>query len=216
MRPYPLYLSRKGFTLLEVVLAISISALLLASALLSLRLGIKAWEKGERGSMDASLRRSVTDMLTKEIGSAYPYVQTGGQGTGYIFKGERESLCFVTSSRRGAASLPWGGSTLLCYLANEKGLILREMTVPLQEIDFNGQKGGKEVELWPKAGVSFEYLGGNGWEGEWDGAVKKALPLAIKTTLLPNGGKRGLELVIPVNAGRAEESPGLDAVIEGG
>lgn len=197
---------QNGFTLLEVALAISISSLLLAIAVLSLRIGIKAWEKGGRGAADVLFQRSIAAALSREIGSAYPYVQTDGDRRSYLFKGSDKGLCFVTSSARGSS---FGGTALLCYSASERGLALTMRTVPLK--DFDSTENGRELELWPDAGASFGYLGKNGWEGSWDADEKKALPLAVKASVSLEGKNTGVELIVPVNAGAAGDEGGVNA-----
>lgn len=184
-----------GFTLIEVLLAMSISALLLAIAALSLRLGIRAWEKGGRKAAEILSERSIAAALSRDIGSAYQYVQTEGDRRVYLFKGSGNGLCFVAASAHGQS---FGGSALLCYSASEKGLALTKKIVPLKDVD--STEGGSVVGLWENAVAGFDYLGREGWEGSWDADEKKALPLAVKASVTLKGVKAGVELIVPIHA----------------
>ena len=68
-----------GFTLLELLLALSIVGVLLAIAFGGLRTGIMAWTRGEDRADVQQRARGLSQILVRTVGGAYPYqgVQIG-------------------------------------------------------------------------------------------------------------------------------------------
>ena len=91
-------LGEKGFTLLEVLLAMTILSLIAVIIGVSLRLGIRAWERGESDSDDSQKLRYVVERLSQEIRSVYPYQMLIDGEKAIAFKGKSDSIFFVTSS----------------------------------------------------------------------------------------------------------------------
>ena len=63
----------RGFTLIELVLALSILAIMVTILFGGLRVGLRAWERGEAKASSLQRSRSVTQLLEEALGGIYPY-----------------------------------------------------------------------------------------------------------------------------------------------
>ncbi len=163
-----------GFTLLETLLTLSIMTLMLGIVFSALRLGVRAWEKGEVIAENASVKRYLVSRLVREVGSMYPYTTKEG----YLLRGTSKSLGFVTTCGTGEG-VPWGGAKWVYYSLGDGGLTVREKILP----DTNAMEnvGGRVVELGPDVSdISFEYMGDEGWGDTWDTNAKKGTPRALR------------------------------------
>ena len=89
--------SGTGFTLLEVLLAITLLALLLAGAMSGIRAATKAMHSGEQ-AIDRTNRLRVTqEFIRHEISRSLPlaFGQEKGSGSNFVFQGEEDFLRFV-------------------------------------------------------------------------------------------------------------------------
>jgi prepilin-type N-terminal cleavage/methylation domain-containing protein len=88
----------RGFTLIEVVIALSIIGATLGIALGALRVGLAAWRQGEARAAGLQHTRSLSAMLDHVVGGAYPYRAGAAAGGSLVFDGEPERLGFVTAT----------------------------------------------------------------------------------------------------------------------
>ena len=95
---------QRGFTLLEVHIALSIVGLLLTIAFGGLRVAMAAWRQGEDRAEAHLHVRAVAYTLSRALGAAYPYRGTRGLSPEAVvlFAGKDSRLEFVTQ----AAPLP--------------------------------------------------------------------------------------------------------------
>lgn len=182
-------MGRRGFTLIELVLSTSLVALVLLVALSSVRFGTRLWESGYRVADQGWVKRYFTTGFQNDIASAFPYRDKDG----ILFKGTPGRLVFVTASS--ATALPWGGARLVVYEMEDGRLVMREEVLPLAE----ERTFTKTTELSREVeDIRFAFLGSSGWEDEWDGIEKDALPLAVKAEVLIKGRSEPEEFSMPV------------------
>lgn len=180
-----------GFTLIETVLTMVILAAFLGIVFSAMRIGVKSWEKGEAVMEKASVKRTVTTKLAKDISSAYPYKEHTEEGDAVLFSGGSKTLGFVSVSGAGLPGLPWGGAKWVYYSVRDGKLTVREKTVPCSGVERD--EGGRLIVLdRGVAGVSFEYLGGNGWERHWYAADQNGLPVSIRVNISFNDGRKAV------------------------
>ena len=94
---------RRGLTLMEVLVAISLLSLLSVGILTALRMGVNAWEKtNSRLMLDRRIATANT-ILHAELEGIFPALgeverpPVRGTFTGLLFQGESQSLRFVTT-----------------------------------------------------------------------------------------------------------------------
>lgn len=192
-----------GFTLIEVVLALSILVILLGILFSAVRLGISSWEKGESAIDDTTARRYIAARLSRDIGSMYPYIRKDGGTAEYLFKGSAGFLGFVTAAGRYGDGLPWGGARWVYYSAGDKGLTVGEKTVPSKDIWKHDE--ARTFLLSPEVKeISFEYKGPDGWEKSWDANDKMMLPSAVRSSVTFRNGKAPLTMTVSIGVTQPE------------
>src|SRR5881628_4211809 len=90
---------RDGFTLLELVLAMSALAMITAICYGAFHLGIRAVESGERAVVTAQRLRVASDLLIRQVKSAVPYPARNRDDEVYpYFFSTATSMTFVTAA----------------------------------------------------------------------------------------------------------------------
>lgn len=191
-----------GFTLIETILTISITAVVLAAVFSALRLGIASWERGESMVERSALKRNVLYRLEREMASAYPFMIKDTEAK-VAFVGRNNAVGFVTVAP--AVSSIYG-PRWVSYAAGDEGLTVKEDFLTSEKI--LTPDGGYLVEKEPEIkGIDFKYLGKGGWSSSWE-PERNELPRALKADVLLRNEDR-LSLIIPLGAGLAgQESNG--------
>jgi general secretion pathway protein J len=194
-----------GFTLIEVVLALSIFAVIGAVLYGAFSLSHRAVEKSQASFDDNQKLRSSTDLLGSYIRSAYPYRESA-QDTAVLFDGQEDQLTFVSS-----ISLAMGGRGMSkIRVAWERaqegeGPIQLEEEVPVRlNMSEDHNPGGLRNEVVIQERVKelrFAYLDPKSedeiWEERWDGREKLALPRAVRLSYRSHEGKE-IRWIFPV------------------
>ena len=170
-------LREKGFTLLEVLLAMTILSLIAVIIGVSLRLGIRAWERGESDADDSQKIRYVVEKFSQQIKSVYPYQMLIDGERVIAFRGKSDSIFFVTSSVKSSE----GGLKWISYFVEDGNLMIQEGLLPDKQAVEKVLKEGKDFDL-DASGLKFEYFSSKDrdWKESWDS--KTELPGAMKIT----------------------------------
>jgi general secretion pathway protein J len=89
--------SSAGFTLLELLIAITLLGLLMAALFGGLRLGARAWERSEERLDDGARLQVVQNFLRDRLAQAYPLGADDETGPSRLaFEGDGDALRFVT------------------------------------------------------------------------------------------------------------------------
>ncbi|MDP2971633.1 MAG: prepilin-type N-terminal cleavage/methylation domain-containing protein, partial [Deltaproteobacteria bacterium] len=88
-----------GFTLIEVVVTLTILGFILVIIFGAFRLGISAWDRGESIKEEYQKIRVVSQLITRQVKSIVPYkIQTKkAEGDYLAFEGKAQSLRFVSA-----------------------------------------------------------------------------------------------------------------------
>ena len=194
-----------GFTLLEVMVALTILSLMLLLIFGAFRLGLSVWERGEVTKEEYQRLRIVSQMLSQQIKSMVPYkIKTQKAEADYIaFEGKANSLKFV-SALPIKQKAP-GGFVYAIYRFNEDGKEGGRLTLFEQRVlnkDFLEEDPKEELGISLLEGISsmtFEYYReedsennqDGGWFEEWSSKEEKELPRAVRITIKGNGKKGG-------------------------
>ncbi len=189
----------RGFTLIEVVMALSIIAATLGIAVGALRVGLAAWRQGEARAATLQHARSLHAMLEHVVGGAYPYRAGAADERAVVFEGEAERLGFVTASPAVPAAAPLAFAATRLTREDE-GLALRQGTLPAREAFEALAPVMRDPEV---AALRFRYLRGTDhtWHERWSGKDEGTLPAAVEVTLTLSRGGRSADarpLVIPI------------------
>lgn len=181
-----------GFTLLEVVLAITIFALMGAVLYGAFALAHTAVEKSQKSFSGSQNNRSISDLLSTYIHSGYGYRESLTEQTIY-FDGERERLSFVS-----AYSHALGGRGMaLIEIAMEDGVngrarIRLSETAPVRIGGESGQRNSVVI-LDGVRDFQLSYLDVDedkeNWEERWDGKEQRRLPRALRLSFIDADGR---------------------------
>lgn len=206
-----------GFTLIEVILAVSILAMVVTTVFTSLRIGINAWEKGEKNIEFLQTQRSVHNLLFREINSAVAYTLPVGELDQHLrynaFFGESDTIKFVSyiSSTRTEKGL----TLLEFWVEEDNGLMVGEHKAlvsnhaDLDAIDLRDDENA--VSLCRRiSAMALRYFDRENpdeegeWLDRWDPKnMKKRLPLFVEIVLTYRDETEGgfeETMVIPVIA----------------
>jgi prepilin-type N-terminal cleavage/methylation domain-containing protein len=177
-----------GFTLIEVMISITLLALVAGICYAAFYLGIRAVAKGEMAVVTSQRLRAATDVLIHQVKStvAAPAMVDGEAAP--FFYGTATSMSFVTES----GQLGGGGRAWVRYsfVADPPQLVMEES--PNTDADTLGGKT-PEAEEPQRATVldgframHFDYLDGMectdepGWLSTWDSRELDCLPTAVR------------------------------------
>ncbi len=219
-----------GFTLLEMVVTLTIFGLILLIIFGAFRLGISAWEKGESSKEEYQKTRAVSQLISRQLKSIVPYkVKTEkAEGDYLAFDGRARSLKFVSAlSMRskqpegfvyGIYEFRDGGSKGGRLIAYEQRVLIKKNFF---EEDPKEESGVPLIE--GISDIRFEYYQEEdslksrkeGWVEEWNAKEEKDLPRAVRMTVTHKNGSSEKEeismtLLASIAANRFEEvKPGL-------
>lgn len=189
--------SAPGFTLIEVVIAISILAMVVTVVFSSFRVGLGAWRKGERDIEFYESMRAVGELLHREISSTYPYMITPGELDTHkkfcAFFGEADSLTLVSAANIHKRS---GGLSLIeLWADSDRGLLMGQAPAlvsshdALRDLDLRGEAHTTELCRTVRK-IAFRYLEQKNpqeegeWLERWDPTTRGLkLPAVVEITL---------------------------------
>lgn len=195
-----------GMTLLEVLLAFSIFAVIVVVMLAGLRVGVRAWEAGERRAAVQQEMRAVIELLTEALSTAYPYRGRlgGGLERVVLFVGEAAEVRFVTTApplALDAPAVPFHAVTLRHTAENELRIV--ERLVPAEE-PFGDSP--HTVLSRSVTGFRLQYRDDQGlWQDKWSGQTTAALPSAVRVelTLRERGrAEKTATFLVPIALGK--------------
>jgi prepilin-type N-terminal cleavage/methylation domain-containing protein len=195
--------SSSGFTLIELMVSMTILAGLLAVTYSGLRVAVTMWEKGNQRSQAFEQRQTVLEVLREQVGGILPFSYMVIQGTQrqsrVAFEGTSNTLRFVsgTSFRDGPRAVPrWIELKWDQRLLVDERRILSPLNTPSAESLWH-------LELDAFKELRFRYLRRQlpgraaEWVDTWDMQERRELPAAVALE-----GKVGAEptsLVVPLD-----------------
>jgi general secretion pathway protein J len=208
MRPrgLPRLRDARGLTLVEILIAFTILGVIVVLLVTSLRVGVRAWEAGERRAVSQQELRAIVELITEAVSTAVVYRGRLGQGLERVvlFQGEADEVRFVTTAPPlvlDAPAAPYHAVTL--RLAGDGELRLVERLVPADE-PFGEtpyvvlSRGVRSVRL--------EYRDDEGlWQSQWD-TDRQGIPTAVRVELtLRDTGRadRSTTFTVPVPMAQA-------------
>lgn len=184
---------RNGFTLLELIISLTIVGLIVVIVFGSFRVGARAWEKGEKDVEVRQRQRIVLELIRRQLASACIGELEPGGLKPFFLKGENKSIEFISR----VPMVPFNkiGMVYVKYFIKEKGRLDKESLLFYeQSISFPDKKkelGDLDDEdfavlITGVGSISFEYLKGRPagealeWQKNWDPETDEGLPLAVK------------------------------------
>jgi general secretion pathway protein J len=183
-----------GFTLIEVVLALSIFALLGAIVYGAFALSHGAVTKSQNASARSQTMRSTADLLGSYLRSAYPY-RSSIQDQAIFFEGESDSLSLISAYSHGMGGRGMAKVQIAAEPDDEAGAALHlEETTPVR-VGAEDESAGQTYRLVLRQGIRnfrLAYLDGQAedetWQERWDGGERRMLPRAIRMSFIDDSG----------------------------
>jgi prepilin-type N-terminal cleavage/methylation domain-containing protein len=207
-----------GFTLLELLIAITLMAMLSVGIWAILSIGIRSWTRGTNAIDINQRHRSMLDMARKQIASIYPlYVAPvstePNSAFTLIFQGTQNSFRFVSLN-----SLQFFNNSGLMFISYEMSrdaegnsvLAEKEIRYTGQLLDESALNNSKSISVFDDLlSCIFEYYDPGDadnpaqWLVEWDGSTLNRLPAAVRMTMIAKdsqGGTLNRQMIIPLHA----------------
>jgi general secretion pathway protein J len=217
-----------GFTLIEVIVMLTILGFILLMVSGTFRLGLSAWEKGDSIKEDYQKIRMISQLVSRQMKSLVPYkIRTEkAEGNYLAFDGKAHSIRFV-SALAIKAKRPEGFVYAVYQFKDEGDKVGRLVLYEQRALnrDFFEDELKEDSAMTLLGGISqvrFEYYRGTDeeknrkeeWVEEWNAKEEKELPKAVRMTITYWNGK-GKEEASPitvlatVSAYQFEEMRGL-------
>jgi len=191
----------RGFTLLELIIALAIVGALLAIAFGGLRVALAAWTQGEDRADAHQHLRGVSAVLGRAVGAAYPYRASAGLSPEpvLLFRGTEQRLELVTQAAPFPPGIPVAFSAVgigLESVAEGPALVVRQRILPNQDPFTEAPVMLRDAEI---SRLEFRYLNMTGtWQETWDGEAESGLPRAVRITVATRGGRGETTLALTV------------------
>ena len=202
---------QNGFTLLELMISLTIVGLILVIVFGSLRIGVRAWEKGEKDVEMRQRERIVLDLVKRQIASIFVRVVKEKDDQPFFLKGDGESMEFI--SRIPMVPGNRAGLVYVKYVVrtkdgDKKRLMFSEKNTYIIEKVMEDQAEEDFFELIPGAqNIEFEYLRGPSedeeesvWQETWDPDSDKGAPLAVKIIVQESKDTAPIHVIAPIKS----------------
>jgi general secretion pathway protein J len=189
----------RGFTLVELVIAMTLMALIAVGLSGVLVIGARSASSAERKTEQARRYRVATELIVRQIRSTaalrLPEDESDelseGEDIAY-FLGESDRLSFITA----APQAPENSGLAVVDLWVEEGQLMMSES-PYFLLASEGKIGAEFEDLtfaatllYDVESVSFEYqrsdLERENWANSWDASEEEALPVAVKIEIKPS------------------------------
>ena len=186
----------RGFTLLELVIALTIVTVIVVIIFGALRIGIRAWEKGERDVDIRQRQRIVLDLIKRQLASTCVSDVRMKDQQLVPLKGDSKSIEFVSQ-----IPLTPGNQLGIVFVkyavkrekeGDKERLTFFERSVAFPDKSTGAGSPGEgdysELMSGMKS-MEFEYLkeqpdeAESKWQKSWDPEVDKGVPRAVRVTL---------------------------------
>ncbi|NOZ68965.1 MAG: prepilin-type N-terminal cleavage/methylation domain-containing protein [Deferribacteres bacterium] len=152
--------NRKGFTLLELIISITILSMVILLISSGYRLALDSWEKGENETAATQRLRILSSLLSQQLKSAYPYRAKIEGKRVVLFRGDAASVMFATA----LTDSSYGGFKWVKYSYDNGTLLYKEGLLPDKKLT-EKLSGDEEIIDTDLGGVEFSYFSAD--EGEW-------------------------------------------------
>lgn len=203
-------LRNKGFTLIELVIGLSLSVVIVVILFSAMRLTYKSQSRGAEKIETSQKIRIIGDRMTWLIRGAYPFFDRKTEEGKLFFEGKSDRIGFVTTSidRYGKGPEDLAGLKWVSIFTDSEGLKIREKVFFLEDV-FDDDKGNVYLLAPGVTKIKFEYYDipedekQGDWQSDWDPDEKKNIPAAVKFLITLDQDGKPLDLpgiIVRINA----------------
>jgi general secretion pathway protein J len=183
-----------GFTLLELIISITLVAIIVLIISGAVNLGYRSFHSGEKKMNAVERLRSSLTIIDAQIQSGVPLTLEDGGVKQYYFMGEQDSLKFSTNYSI------WGGQrgyVIVNYRVDADDRGKRTLFASEYKVGMENQKETKLLEGFDE--ITFDYFKQDEWVTQW--ADEEMMPTRIRINLVR--GSTSLSYIVPVRVGGA-------------
>lgn len=196
----------RGFTLLEVLVAITIFSLVIAVLYAGYRLAVRSWESGERTQAAVSELRLAGAFIRRHASEAFPLAISESRAWRLWFQGEPERLVFITAM---PAYLGQGGMYEMTLQVDD-GKEGAALTVARRLLHPDAESGRPGVDdrarplVEDLESATFDYFGTSAedgvpsWHRSW--VDQQQLPQLVRLRVISRRAGAWPDMVIPLHA----------------
>ena len=179
-----------GFTLVELLLALTIVGALMAIAFGGLRVAVASWQRGEDRAETHQHVRSVALTLARALSATYPYRASRSLAPEpvVLFTGSERRVEFVTQTAPFPFAIPIAFTAVVfSFDETGEGLVVSQRPLPNQDPFDKAEVVYRDPTV---TSLKLSYMDdSSGWKDTWDGAEARATPRAVKliVTMTLNG-----------------------------
>ena len=203
-----------GFTLIEMLVAISIVVLVVPLAIQGVQTGLGAWERVARQADGSDWRRSAMRVIRNQLGNALPLQgQVSVMDKHVVFKGEPHALEFVSRLPRGIQGggvyrnriemVDWQGERVLrlSYRPFERGSRARRDDAEAADVILLHDLVSMDLRYFGRG----QRLNRAAWHYDWKRQLDLPQRVELKIVYRRQGRERQLSLQVPIYASAREE-----------
>ncbi|MFZ5569118.1 MAG: hypothetical protein ACOZF0_01845 [Thermodesulfobacteriota bacterium] len=201
-----------GFTLLELLLSMAITAIIIGLIFGIFRVGLRAWERGERDIERQQRLRVVLELMKKQIASLAPLEVLRSSEKPAAFEGHEQRMSMI--SKLALDPRNRFGDVYSQYIVEETSqgaeLFLIEEKAPTAaapvDVDATAPETGRRRLLAGMHSILFQFLKPPDtqniydWQPQWDPAAEEGLPQAVKISIQDRADDFPIVTVIPVRS----------------
>jgi len=198
-----------GFTLLELLLAMAITAIIMVLIFGTMRIGIRAWERGDRDVDQQQRLRIALEMMTHQL-SALTHVDGWTRsGEPVSLDGTQRRIAFVSRTALDPARQLGVVHVRYTVEPSAGGMDLQVVEAPLAmafelpDVDAPATQGFTLMR--DMHDISFHYFGPSNpgqdpeWIDQWDApAASQGLPLAIRVQVTDRPDRSPVSILVPL------------------
>ena len=196
-RPQPRH-GEAGFTLLEIMVAMVVLAMIVTTAFGAVRLGERSWEAGHTRSTETETMRSVAGVLQRQFNQILPLTWTQDTETTIAFSGTREEVRFIAPAPQHRGSTGLFEYTLLVEADGDNARLVLYYRLHDPDNDGFAPDGSERQRVLlvdQLKAASFAYYGSpvaddpQDWHSQWS-ADAEAYPQLVHARLVTHDQQR--------------------------
>ena len=192
--------NRKGFTLLELIISITLIGVIVMILVGAMRLSLRSIESGERKIGSLERVRSSFNIIDSQIQSYFPLKYEEDGNTKYYFKGEREFMQLSTNYSI------WGGQrgyVIATYRVESDNSGKQFLSASENVIGTAQERSASLFTAYDRIYFEYFYKEFTEEEGQWydrvpDDPLETIVPEKVRLSLID--GYKILSLIIPLRA----------------
>jgi general secretion pathway protein J len=213
----------KGFTLIEVLIAMTLLGVMVVLLFSSLRIAAESWNAGENKMVQVNQKAVVYQFFKRHLTTIRPLpalnIDQNNPEAVQVFQGYLQSLRFAAALPASSARKGLQVFTIALNPENASVLIVSLVPYRLTEADQNQPPDRPEVLLEDVAKLQFAYFGKtedvaeSQWREEW--TLADRLPSLIKVSIALKDGSYWPDMIFPTKitqSANAETIEGDNAV----